>query len=183
MDAESRVVRTLIMPLQKTSLTQMPQLSITYYSHHLWVWTDWFGIKSLEVDLHYIFDLNCLKSTKIRWVGMITLNLFLQGVCLFVCFICALVFCLWEDKSYKFRFHFREPDLSLNSRKLTSWYLALVSKLSSAKPEPSSSLWLIPNKTSIFRLCSQQDQCLKVILPTNLHSQVTPPPPPHATPT
>ena len=46
----------------------------------------------------------------------------------------------WEDKAFKFRLHLRAPDLSLNSGKLTGWYLALVSKLSPIKPEPSSSL-------------------------------------------
>ena len=34
---------------------------------------------------------------------------------------------------FKDRLHFREPDLSLNSGKLTGWYIALVSKLPSNK--------------------------------------------------
>jgi hypothetical protein len=42
---------------------------------------------------------------------------------------------------FKHTLHFREPDLSLNSGKLTGWYLTLVSKLPPpTKPEPNSSL-------------------------------------------
>jgi hypothetical protein len=55
---------------------------------------------------------------------------------------------------------FREPDLNLNklllhnnNKKIS---LALVSRL-------------IPNKTSVSRLYPQQDQCLQVIPPTDLH--------------
>jgi hypothetical protein len=44
----------------------------------------------------------------------------------------------WDAKAFKFRLHFREPDLSLDSGRLMGWYLAVVSKL----PPPPA-----PNKT------------------------------------
>jgi hypothetical protein len=81
-------------------------------------------------------------------------------------------------KLFKFILHFREPDLSLNSGKLIDWYLTLVSKFA---PQQNLSLAsisrLIPNKTRVSRLHPQQDQCLQVIPPTNLH------PPPGYKPT
>jgi hypothetical protein len=72
----------------------------------------------------------------------------------------SLEFQLWVQgschllmKASKFRLHFREPDLSLNSGKLTGWYPAFVSKLSpnsrqNLSPAPVSRL--IPDKTGIF---------------------------------
>jgi hypothetical protein len=78
---------------------------------------------------------------------------------------------LSDAKSFKFRLHFREPDLSLNSDKLTGWNLSLVSKLPPPPPEQN------PRLASVSRLHPQQDQCLQVIPPTNLHPKVTSPAP------
>jgi hypothetical protein len=59
----------------------------------------------------------------------------LAGVLVPGCFggSCWLILLFWDSKSFKFRLHFREPDLSLYSGKLTDWCLALVSKLSPNK--------------------------------------------------
>lgn len=46
----------------------------------------------------------------------------------------------WDAKAFKKRLHFREPKLSLNSGKLTSWYIAWSLNCPPTKPEPSSCL-------------------------------------------
>jgi hypothetical protein len=93
------------------------------------------------------------------------------------------IHCWWDSKSFNFRLHFRDPDLSLNSDKPTGWYLALVSKL---HPQQNLSLALvlrlIPSKTRVSRLHPQQDQCLQVTPPTNVYPQVTSPPPAYQPP-
>jgi hypothetical protein len=84
----------------------------------------------------------------------------------------------WEAKSVKFRLHFREPVLSLNLGEITDWYLALISKLPPPPFQKNLSLApvssLIHNKASVSKLNPQQDQCLHIISPTNLHHQITP---------
>lgn len=73
-------------------------------------------------------------------------------------------------QSFKSRLHFREPDLSLNSGRLTGCYSIRFQV--SSRPQQNLRLApvskLIPNKSRLSRLHPQQDQCLQVITPTNL---------------
>jgi hypothetical protein len=86
-------------------------------------------------------------------------------VCVCVC-VCVYV-CVWDAKAFKFRLHFSEPDLNLNSGKLTGISFQVVPQQYLSLAPVSR---LIPNKTRVSRLHSQQDQCVQVIPPTNLHS-------------
>lgn len=74
-------------------------------------------------------------------------------------------------KPFNFRLHCRKPDLTMNSGKIPGQYLAFLSNL----PHPSPQTQPEP-KSRPKRFLGQQDQCLQVITPTDLDTQVKSPP-------